>query len=54
LKGIDIVSKYVHVQSVMPQEDVIALKIKSGEKSIKDAISKALYHYLQCQNVPKR
>lgn len=41
-------SKLVHVQSVMPQEDVIALKIKTGENSIKDAISKAVYHYLYC------
>lgn len=40
--------KYVHVQSVLPQEDVIALKIKSGESSIKEAISKAVYHYLKC------
>jgi len=40
--------KFVHVQSVLPQEDVIALKIKSGESSVKDALSKAVYHYLKC------
>ncbi len=40
--------KFVHVQSVLPQEDVIALKKKSGETSIKEAISKAVYHYLKC------
>jgi hypothetical protein len=40
--------KFVHVQSVLPQEDVIALKVKSGESSIKEAISKAVYHYLKC------
>jgi len=40
--------KFVHVQSVLPQEDVIALKIKSGESSVKEAISKAVYHYLKC------
>ncbi len=40
--------KFVHVQSVLPQEDVIALKIKSGEDSVKEAISKAVYHYLKC------
>ncbi len=40
--------KIVHVQSVLPQEDVIALKVKSGESSIKEAISKAVYHYLKC------
>lgn len=40
--------KIVHVQSVLPQEDVIALKAKTGETSIKEAISKAVYHYLRC------
>ncbi len=39
----------VHVQSVFPQEDVIALKKKTGESSIKEAVSKAVYHYLKCQ-----
>ncbi len=38
----------VHVQSVLPQEDVIALKEKTHESSIKEAISKAVYHYLKC------
>jgi len=45
--------KFVHVQSVLPQEDVIALKIKSGESSIKEAISKAVYHYLKCDKIQK-
>lgn len=40
--------KIVHVQSVLPQEDVVALKEKTGESSIKEAISKAVYHYLSC------
>jgi hypothetical protein len=40
--------KFIHVQSVLPQEDVIALKKKTGESSIKDAIAKAVYHYLKC------
>ena len=39
--------KYVHVQSVLPQEDVIALKAKTGESSVKEAISKAVYYYLK-------
>ncbi len=38
--------KFVHVQSVLPQEDVIALKVKTGESNVKDAISKAVYFYL--------
>lgn len=41
--------KIVHVQSVLPQEDVIALKTKTKESSVKDAISKAVYHYLKCE-----
>ena len=45
--------KIVHIQSVLPQEDVIALKNKSGETSIKEAISKAVYHYLKCDLVHK-
>jgi hypothetical protein len=45
--------KIVHVQSVLPQEDVIALKEKAGESSIKEAISKAVYHYLKCNNEVK-
>ena len=45
--------KIVHIQSVLPQEDVIALKKKSGESSIKEAISKAIYHYLKCDLVHK-
>lgn len=40
--------KIVHVQSVLPQEDVIALKEKTRESSVKEAISKAVYHYLKC------
>lgn len=39
--------RYVHVQSVLPQEDVIALKAKTGESSVKEAISKAVYFYLK-------
>jgi hypothetical protein len=42
--------KIVHVQSVLLYEDSIALKHKTGENSIKEAISKAVYHYLKCQN----
>jgi translation initiation factor 2 beta subunit (eIF-2beta)/eIF-5 len=40
----------VHVQSLFPQEDIIALKEKAHESSIKEAISKAVRHYLKCKN----
>lgn len=39
--------KFVHVQSVLPQGDVVALKTKTGESSVKEAISKAVYYYLK-------
>lgn len=39
--------KFVHVQSVLPQEDVATLKTKTGESSVKEAISKAVYYYLK-------
>jgi hypothetical protein len=35
------------VQSVLPQEDVISLKKKTGKSSIKEAIAKAVYFYLK-------
>lgn len=37
----------VHVQSIFPQEDIIALKVKTGESHVRDAISKAVYYYLE-------
>ncbi len=40
--------KIIHIQSVLPEEDVVALKVKAHESSIKEAISKAVYHYLGC------
>lgn len=43
--------KIVHVQSVLSKDDIVALKLKSGESSIKDAIAKAVYHYLSCDIV---
>ena len=43
--------KIVHVQSVLPEEDVVALKEKTKESSIKEAISSAVYHYLECKYV---
>ena len=35
------------VQSVLPREDVISLKKKTGKSSIKEAIAKAVYFYLK-------
>ena len=40
----------VHVQSIFPQDDVVALKVKTREAHVKEAISKAVYYYLKCAN----
>jgi len=45
------ITKIVHVQSVLPDEIVVSLKKKSGESSVKEAISKAVYHYLNCKDL---
>ncbi len=39
---------FVYVQSVLLQQDAVTLKEKTGESNIKEAISKAVYHYLKC------
>jgi hypothetical protein len=38
--------KYMFVQSVLPQEDAIALKKKTGKSSMKEAIAKAVHYYM--------
>lgn len=40
--------KLVHVQSVLKKDDVDALKKKAHESSVKEALAKAVYHYLNC------
>jgi hypothetical protein len=42
--------KMMYVQSVLPERTVVELKIRTGESSTKEAISKAVYHYLKCNN----
>ena len=43
--------KTMLVQSVLPEEVIIKLKMKSGQATTKDAISIAVYHYLECEKV---
>ena len=38
----------VHVQSIFPQDDIIALKMRTREAHVREAISKAVYYYLKC------
>jgi hypothetical protein len=42
-------SKIMHVQTVLVVEDLEALKIKTGETATKDALAKAVHHYLECE-----
>ncbi|CAG0972638.1 MAG: DUF5371 family protein [Candidatus Methanoperedens sp.] len=37
----------VHVQSIFPQDDIVALKVKTREAHVREAISKAVYYYLR-------
>ncbi len=41
--------KIMHVQTVLVMDDIAALKTKTGETSTKDALAKAVSHYLECE-----
>ncbi len=41
-------AKIVHVQTVLMEDELAALKQKTNEKSTKDAVADAIYHYLEC------
>jgi hypothetical protein len=42
-------AKIMHVQTVLVVEDIEALKLKTGEPNTKDALAKAVQHYLDCE-----
>jgi hypothetical protein len=42
-------AKIMHVQTVLTEEDIEALKQKTGETSTKEALTKAVSHYLECE-----
>ncbi|HIH45000.1 MAG TPA: DUF5371 domain-containing protein [Candidatus Methanoperedenaceae archaeon] len=42
-------AKIMHAQTVLTDEDLSALKQKTGEKNTKDALAKAVQHYLECE-----
>lgn len=42
-------AKIMHAQTVLTMEDIEALKEKTGENSTKDALAKAVTHYLECE-----
>jgi hypothetical protein len=41
--------KIMHVQTVLMVEDIEALKAKTGESNTKDALAKAVQHFLDCE-----
>ncbi|MCE8429737.1 MAG: DUF5371 family protein [Candidatus Methanoperedens sp.] len=41
--------KIMHAQTVLTTEDIEALKEKTGETNTKDALAKAVTHYLECE-----
>lgn len=45
----EIMAKIVHAQTVLAEEDLIALKQKCKESATKDALSIAVQHYLECE-----
>ncbi len=42
-------AKIVHAQTVLSESSLSELKKKTGENATKDAIYKAVEHYLMCQ-----
>ena len=42
--------KIVHAQTVLREEDIKALKEKTGEEQTQAALSEAVCHYLKCDN----
>ena len=39
----------MHAQMVIMEDDLASLKKKTGEKNTKDALAKAVDHYLECE-----
>jgi len=45
----NLMAHIMHVQTVLMVEDIEALKEKTGEPNTKDALAKAVQHYLECE-----
>ncbi|MDY0386851.1 MAG: DUF5371 family protein [Methanolobus sp.] len=41
--------KIVHAQTVLTEDELVALKKKCNESSTKEALSMAVRHYLECE-----
>ena len=42
-------AKIMHVQTVLMVEEIDALKTKTGETNTKDALARAVSHFLECE-----
>jgi hypothetical protein len=42
-------AKIMHAQTVLTVDDIEALKEKTGQTSTKDALAKAVSHFLDCE-----
>jgi len=47
VQGLSGQKNLVHVQSIFPKDDVLALKMKTKEAHVKEALLKAVYFYLE-------
>jgi len=41
-------TRIVHVQTVLLEDELAELKQKTNEETTKDAVAAAIYHYLEC------
>jgi hypothetical protein len=46
--SVTLTDRLIQVYVPLPEDIIEALKAKSGECTIKDALAKAVYHYLNC------
>ena len=46
--SVTLTDRLIQVYVPLPEDIIEALKAKSGECTIKDALAKAIYHYLNC------
>ena len=49
----EMMTKILHVQTVLTNDDLEALKKKSGHNTTKDAVAAAVEHYLECPYTDK-
>lgn len=43
-------SNIVYAVTIISEDDLIALKLKTGEKTVKGALNEAVAHYIKCDH----